>query len=207
MSESTSTPNLTAAAATGPVNNDGSFSSSKNTIVIIILVLIILSLIGVNLLTITGNILDTINSVMSPVVKQVASMFGYSAGELINTSADVAADVATTGIDIAKGTTQSIGNLLKDGSKGGIDESRRKSLEQALKSPRCTTEVTPEPAKSSESTVAPITAQKPKAGWCYIGDYSGSRGCVEMGEHSKCMSGQVFPSQSKCMKPEEDERK
>ena len=215
MSESTVT---NFPIATDSVNNDGPFSSSKNTIVIIILVFVVLALIGINLLSATGNAIDTLNDMLAPTIKQVASMFGYSAGELINTTADVAADVANTGVDIAKGTGHSIGNLLKDGSRGGMDESQRRSLEQALKSPRYSQDSAqcddvrkelekrkneePEPAKTSEPTVAPIGSQKAKAGWCYVGDYAGSRGCVEMGEHNKCMSGQVFPSQSNCLRPD-----
>jgi len=221
MSEIPSTPNIPTGTVTSPIsnsmNNGGPFSS-KNTVVIVILVLVILALIGVNLLSATGNAIDTLNDMLSPTIKRVASMFGYSAGELINNTTDAAAEVAKTGVDIAKGTGHSIGNLLKDGSKGGMDERERRDLEQALKSPRCHSESNqcddirrelenrkkeePEPVKTSDSTVAPIASQKPKAGWCYIGDYAGTRGCVEMGEHHKCMSGQIFPNQSACLKPE-----
>jgi hypothetical protein len=212
MSELPNNPNLPTASPMPTSNNDGPFSSSKNTIVIIILVFVVLALIGVNLLSATGNAIDTLNAMLAPTIKQVSSMLGYSAGELINTTTDVAADVAKTSVDIAKGTGHSIGNLLKDGSKGGMDESQRHALEQALKSPKCPEskqcEVDsrrkdePQPVKTTEPTVAPISSQKAKAGWCYVGDIANTRGCVEMGEHNKCMSGQVFPSQTACLKNE-----
>lgn len=220
MSETVSVSNIpTNSPVTNPMNNEGPFSS-KNTIVIVILIFVVLALIGVNLLSATGNAIDTLNAMLAPTIKKVSSMFGYSAGELINTTTDVAAEVAKTGVDIAKGTGHSIGNLLKDGSKGGMDEADRLRLEQALRSPRCKQESNdcddirrelekhkkeePEPVKTSEPTVAPIASQKPKAGWCYVGDYAGSRGCVEMGEHNKCMSGQVFPSQASCLLPDKE---
>lgn len=216
MSESTVASNFQAIPNTNDsINNSGPFSS-KNSIVIIILIFVVLALIGVNLLSLTGNAIDALNDMLAPILKQVSSMLGYSAGELINNTADVAADVAKTGIDIAKGTSYSVGDLLKNASKGGMDESQRRSLEQALKSPRCPDshncddirrelekykKEEPEPVKTTEPTVAPISSQKAKAGWCYVGEFSGARGCVEMGEHHKCMSGQVFPSQSVCLKP------
>jgi len=39
------------------------------------------------------------------------------------------------------------------------------------------------------------------AGWCYVGDYNGVRGCVDVNEHDKCMSGQIFANQSSCLNP------
>ena len=59
----------------------------------------------------------------------------------------------------------------------------------------------PTPVQSCAPTVTPISTQKPKAGWCYVGDFSGARGCVEVSEHDKCMSGQIFPGQSECLNP------
>jgi hypothetical protein len=148
--------------------NLGELFSGKNTIIIILLVLVILSLIGINLLNITGNLVDGLVRIFGPSVKNLFAMFGYSTGELINNSADVAASAANLGVDIAKGTTHSIGDLLINSSKGGMDESEKKRLDDALNSPRCDKEQDKEPApvQSSESTVAPIGSQKPKAGWC-----------------------------------------
>jgi hypothetical protein len=90
---------------------------------------------------------------------------------------------------------------LINASQGGIDEARKKELENALKSPKCDNPDEPAPVQSSDSTVTPIGSQKAKAGWCYVGDYAGSRGCVAMEAHGKCMSGQVFPSQTACLYP------
>lgn len=175
--------------------------SNKNTIIIILLVLVILSLIGINLLNITGNLVEEMVRLFGPPIKNLFAMLGYSTGELINDSADVAASAANLGVDIAKGTTHSIGDLLINSSQGGMDDSEKKRLDAALNSPRCDNEQEPAPVQSSEPTVAPIASQKPKAGWCYVGDYAGSRGCVSMDEHNKCMSGQVFQTQAACLSP------
>lgn len=184
--------------------------SGKNAIIIILLILVILSIIGINLLYLFGNVVDTIADVFGPIVGNLLALIGISTGELINTTADVAANAAILGVDIAKGTTHSIGDLLIHSGKGGISEEEKKRLDQALTSPKCPTPQSsqpapapaPTPVQTSEPTVTTIASQKPKAGWCYIGDYSGSRGCVMIEEHNKCMSGQVFPSQTACLHPE-----
>jgi hypothetical protein len=186
--------------------NFGELFSGKNTIIIILLVLVILSLIGINLLNITGNLVDGLVHIFGPTIKNLFAMLGYSTGELINDSADVAASAAVLGVDIAKGTTHSIGDLLINSSKGGMNESDKRRLDDALNSPRCDKDKEqdnePVPVQSSEPTVAAIGSQKPKAGWCYVGDYAGSRGCVSMTEHNKCMSGQVFQTQAACLSPD-----
>jgi len=40
-----------------------------------------------------------------------------------------------------------------------------------------------------------------KAGWCYIGEDRGIRSCVKVNESDKCMSGNIFPSESLCINP------
>ena len=37
--------------------------------------------------------------------------------------------------------------------------------------------------------------------WCLIGEYQNKRGCIELSDHDKCMSGQVFPTQKMCLNP------
>jgi hypothetical protein len=129
-------------------------------------------------------------------------MIGFSVGSIINGSADVVAGTTELGIDIAKGTTHSIGDLLINSANPGVDPSKQYSLSDIVgvwNYPIPKPE--PTPVQSSEPTVTPISTQKPKAGWCYIGDFSGARGCVEVTDHDKCMSGLIFASQPECLKP------
>lgn len=164
--------------------------SGKNAIIIVLLILLVLSFVGVNLLIVSGNILNTISNIFGPVFVNLLSMLGYSTGELINTTSEVVADTAKLGIDVANGTVHSVGNLLKSASQGGLE---KKNLEQTLKTPKYGSSADAVPISSTDSIVS-------KGDWCYIGEYAGSRGCVAMAEHSKCMSGQVFASQSACMR-------
>lgn len=173
--------------------------SNKNTIIIILLVLLILSFLGINLLLSSGQAIKWLADTFGPIVLKVVSMLGYSTGELINDTADVAADISKTSIDVAEGTAQSIGNLLKNASKGGMSESDRRDLERALTSPKCpqgVSEVTPD--SSADSIQKPISSKKKN--WCLAGEYEGKRGCAPISSSDRCMSGQIFPSQEACLR-------
>ena len=178
-----------------------SLFSNKNAIIIILLVLVIFLLIGINLLKIVGIIVDDISDPLVPAFKDLLSMIGFTAGGLIKGSADVVAGTTTFGIDIAKGTTHSIGDLLINSTNPGIDPSKQTSLSDIIGVWNPGPKPEPAPVQSIEPTVTPISTQKPKAGWCYVGDFSGAKGCVEVSEHDKCMSGQIFASQLECLQP------
>ena len=49
------------------------------------------------------------------------------------------------------------------------------------------------------STVGPISSNK--NGWCLIGEYENKRGCIEVDDSEKCMSGQVYPTRQACVNP------
>jgi hypothetical protein len=179
----------------------GTFSN-KNAIIIILLSLLILSLIGINLFRLLGIIVDEIVTPLVPSVRNLLSMIGFTTGVIIKGSADLVANTTTLGVDIAKGTTHSIGDMLISSTNPGIDSSRQISLTDVIRVPNLNYPInSPQPVQSSASTVTPINTQKPKAGWCYVGEFSNSRGCVEVSEHDKCMSGQIFANQSECLKP------
>jgi hypothetical protein len=40
-----------------------------------------------------------------------------------------------------------------------------------------------------------------KTNWCLIGEYKDRRGCVEIDDADRCISGQIFPSQQMCLHP------
>jgi len=134
-------------------------------------------------------------------------MIGFTIGSLINGSADVVANTTELGIDIAKGTTHSIGDLLINSNHPGLDESKQTSLSEVIGVPKfqhSQQTQQPQPIQSSEPTVTPISSHKPKAGWCYVGDFSGLRGCAEVTKNDRCLSGIIFASKSKCLDPEKD---
>jgi hypothetical protein len=175
-----------------------SMFSNKNYIIIGLLILLILSFLGINMLTIFGNLIQTLVNIFGPLVTQVLSVFGYTAGTLIDKSADIVTDTAKTGIDIAGGTVSSIGDLLKDASRQNVDERAKQQLDQSIN-------LSGQPPEQPAPDTASNPIQKPissgKTGWCLVGEYEGRRGCIEVGEADKCLSGQVFPNQKMCLNP------
>ena len=173
----------------------------NNQIVIIGLLIILgLSFLGINIFIVIGNLLESLLKIVGPLFKQILSIFGYTTGTALNKGADIAADVAKTGVDIAEGSLQSVGNVLRDASRDNVNPSAVSGLDGALNSSTTSsTYVEPSPSASANPVQRPITSGK--TGWCLVGEYEGKRGCVAVGEQDRCMSGQIFPSQVACMNP------
>lgn len=170
--------------------------SGKNLIIIVLVVLLLLSFIGVNLLDYLSNVIKTIIAIFGPIVKPILSLFGYTTGAVINKTADVVSDTAKTGIDIAEGTVQNVGNLLISASKGGVDTSE---LDRVLNLPKTKSAGDPEEDTTANPIQNPISANK--GGWCLVGEQAQRRGCIMVEDAGKCMSGQIFPSKRLCLNP------
>ena len=98
-------------------NSTNDMFSNKNTIIMLLIFLLILSFLGINLLNISGDIVQRISNIFGPVFVNFLSLFGYTTGTVINKTADVVADASKTGIDIAEGTAQSVGGLFLKASQ------------------------------------------------------------------------------------------
>ena len=180
--------------------SDEGIFRGKNLIIVILVGLLIFSFLGLNLLLILGDFFQVLINLFSPLVSQILSIFGYTTGTVLDKSEDVVTSVAKTGIDIAGGTLDSIADILKNLSKNNVDSEARSELDRALSSKGSSVLNTqPEPDTSSAVIQKPITSGKSK--WCLVGEYEGKRGCVEVDDASKCLSGQVFPTLHSCMNP------
>ena len=191
-----SNPVQSASVQSGPAEYGIESFSGKNFIIIILLVLLSLSFFGVNLLDYISNIIKTFIAIFAPIVKQILSLFGYTTGAVINKTADVASDTAKTGIDVAEGAVQSVGNLLMSASKGGVDTDE---LDSALNVAKPKTMNDPD----NDTTANPIqnSISAGKTGWCLVGEVADRRGCIMVDDDAKCMSRQMFPSKKMCLNP------
>ena len=163
--------------------DDSSFFSNKNAIIILLIILLVFSFLGINILNILGDLIQLFIQIFGPLVSQILSIFGYTTG---------------TGIDIAEGSIQSVGNILRDASQTNVDSKSKQSLDSALNT-KIFNVNEPRPDSTTNPIQNPITAGK--QGWCLVGEYQGKRGCIEVGEHDRCLSGQVFPNQKMCLNP------
>jgi hypothetical protein len=180
--------------------NDYSYSlRNKNIIITILLTIIFLMLLGINILNIFGSVLNDFFQIFSPVVKQILALFGYTAGTVINSSADVASDVAKAGIDIAEGTIQDVGNLLKNASDNDMNPDSKAALHRLINDSN--THNLNEPKEDSASNIIqqPIPVRKNK--WCLIEDEKMGRKCSLVSNKNTCSSGQIFPNESLCLNP------
>jgi len=178
--------------------NSESIFNSKNFLIFFLLFILSLSLLGINFFDFVGNVFDKVMEVLKPVLSQSVSIFNSSAGTLINTSADAIQDVAQVTGDVAAGSLHSVGDLLIKSSNDINKHTPYKPLDIAVNTSPAPKTEEPKP----NATTSPIqTTTQNKGSWCLVGDFKDQRGCVEMREHDKCMSGQVYPSQSVCLNP------
>ena len=174
-SQSSSTPS-TVSASSGPTD-------WKNILIIILLILVIFSYFGVQLLNLFGDHLEKLMDYLRPTFGSFLDLLGYSAGTVVNKTADISADVAKAGIDVAEGTVQNIGNIMIGDEAIGKGPKKR-SLNE------------PEPDVPEDSIQKSLSSSKTK--WCLVGEYQNKRGCIDISESDKCMSGQVFPTKQMC---------
>lgn len=178
-----------------PISSSGSIGDwSKNTIIIILGIILLLSLLGVNILTLFGNMVESVTEIFRPVVSVALANLGYASGTLLDRSSDVVADASKTGIDILHGTVDSVGDLLIKASGQGAG----KTLDININQPPIMAPISPLP----NATTSPIQSSgSTKSQWCLVGEYNGTRGCINVSDQDKCLSGQVFPNQQQCLNP------
>jgi len=180
-------------------------TDSKNLIILLLLIIVVFSFLGVNLLYVSGNILETIYGIFSPLIGKILSLFGYSTGVILNTTTDVVTDVSKTGIDLVGGAVTDVGDLLIKSSGMGQGQGQRQrqnelhqkhldlTLNKSKKQKRDHTEDT-----SENPIQKPISASK--SGWCLIGEYEEKRKCFNVNEKDTCVSGKIFPNEKACSK-------
>jgi hypothetical protein len=149
---------------------------------IIIVLIVILTSFGINILDIIGDAIKTGLSKLPPSFKSFFGLVGDSTGAAINGAANITADAAKTGIDIAEGTVQNVGNIIIGDE--AVGHGPRKSYD-------------PQPDAPEDSIQKSLTSAKTK--WCLVGEYQNKRGCIDISESDKCLSGQVFPNEEMCL--------
>ncbi len=158
-------------------NAPSSMPSMSNSVIITILViLLVLSLLGVNVLHFFGAMLQQITDWLNPALSVIFKDLGYTSGNLLKTTGDLATAAGKTGLDIVNGTIHDVGDLLLKASNRSMADSE------------------PVPTSAANPVVTPSSAK-----WCYVGEYESRRGCVEVSNENQCISGQVFDNKNECI--------
>jgi hypothetical protein len=175
-------------------NNYSNSSFSSNTVIAILLGIILIVLIfGVNLLSLLGGSLDKLIDYMKPLL----SFMVYTTTYGTEATGDVLTGAVKSGADVAGGVSTATSKQIRDVSGKNINEDTKKQLDTTFQGSSATNE--PSDDKSETPIQKPITSDK--TSWCLIGEYQGKRGCIDIKDASKCMSGQVFPNEKMCLNP------
>lgn len=183
----------------------------KNILIILLIFFLVVSFFGISLWNNLGNLLQSISDIFQPIINHFLHAFGYSAGTALNAVSDVTADVAKGGIDIMDGAVNNFGDLLIGDNTHKLGDNTHKLGDKPNQAPIPIAPPPPPPNTPTEPPEEPSpdtsenAIQKPissdKWNWCLVGEYQNKRGCIEITDSDKCMSGQVFPSQKMCLNP------
>lgn len=174
-----------------------SFSLTKTLLIILLIILLTFSILGINIVIFAGNILQRFIDVVNPIIERALSDLGYATGSAINSSSHVVSGVSKKGIDILHGSLLNAGDLLITASDQGKPS---RSLDESVNlAPSTMKPEEPNPDSSTDPIQNPVSSGKNS--WCLVGEYHNKRGCIEVADGDKCLSGQVFPSQQLCLNP------
>ena len=204
-------------------SSDGYFSTNgKTSYTRLGLIVVILLFLGVNLFSYLGDFLQIVKEALAPLLKNILESLGYVVTETTKDVAQLSAEGAKLGIDVAAGTVESginviqgqldieqgsssssssSGNTNRQGQgqaqgKSKAIDSISNSLSSALADAEYNSEPMPDDSMSSTQRSGPS-----KSGYCYIGEDRGFRSCIQVKDSDMCMSGDIFPSQDICVNP------
>lgn len=187
---------------------------SNKTIIIILFIIILLVLLNDKV----DNILRNIIVIIYNLFIRILGFFGFVAGSTIHLTANVAGDVARTGVDITEGTLHSVGTILSGQNTANIPgdmpvqtaakgvpanppgQQPPVNLDHSINTSKLPQQNNIPSPDTSENPIQNSISQS-KSSWCLVGEYKGRRGCIDVNEYDKCMSGQVYPSQKMCLNP------
>lgn len=190
---------------------------SKNLLFYILVLIILLTFLGKPMAETIENYFIYLNNVIEDKIKEFVSISGYTIGKFLNSSSEIVSEASKDGVDIidnsmeestlknitnkiaiftnngieiANNSIHSLGNKLIHLNEDNLDINTKKSLNQSFPT-----------LVSPDKTDSPIQTPIPdgEKGWCLLNKYENGNHCVKMEDYSKCMSGQFFPSQKKCM--------
>lgn len=185
-----------------------SFFSSISTVIIIgICIIFILAYFNINLFTITGNIIQRITNIVTPIFLGILKYFGIVVGDTVVVTTNVASsgvsDIATS-VDTAN---KAISGTIVSGIQGnGVNESAypMKTIqninEQSFNIINTAPQIATQQQKDYDKQYVNDVQYNTPVGYCFIGQQN-QRYCSEISEANQCASGDVFPTMNMCINP------
>jgi hypothetical protein len=159
----------------------------RNIIIIVLIAIILLSFIGINILAIVG---DQIFKLTNSGLPYSGNIFGKG----LNYTSNTIANGAKYFIDLINEIINKFGNFLQKKSSDDkeVKDEEKKTAETFINTAPYDASYH-EPSPGEISIQKPISAAKDK--WCLVD----SNKCVNVGDESKCITGQLYPSQIECL--------
>lgn len=182
--ETTSGSTFTPVVVTTTTQSSSSFSKS-NIIIIILLMILISLLFKVDITNMFKEGLSKANEFVEVFIKKL----GFTIGTVTNITSTAAIENPKVNAGIIEDhiSISGDGNAI---STGSLDTVLNGNYEKKSN---------PDPTPAESSIQKPISSNK--GSWCLVGEYQGTRGCIDVNDTDMCMSGQLFPSQKMCLNP------
>jgi|UniRef100_A0A6C0IP79 hypothetical protein len=220
-----SSPSSSSLSGTSSGSDDGFFGSSFVIWLLLGALVVIISINGISYYM-TGKMLfgeEVFNAVTS-VTSGISTFFNNLmnstemggkgavevAGETVKSAASIP-DKVVKGSQVSQNTSNKI-NQTSATNAGDVEDSddkpqnkletkinktNMKTAQDTEPDTRSTQEVDysgPEPNETKSKSTS-----ESSIGYCYIGEYDGTRSCASINESTKCMSGDIFDTKQKCM--------
>lgn len=176
--------------------------------IIVVCIIFVLAYFNINLIIISGNIVQKISDTVTPIFLGILHFFGVGLGTTVVATTTVASnaisDVATS-VDTAN---QAISGTIVSGIQGnGINESAypMKSIQNTNEPSFHIVNTAPQMAEQQQQDedkqyVNSVQYNTP-IGHCFIGQQYNQRYCAEISEAHQCASGDIFPTMDLCINP------
>ena len=210
-------PDYSAAGTNSSSSLDSSSSSSYTTSLLVrgVLIVLLLSLIGFNVFTYLDDITAWFGDTFGAPFRAVARYLGYAATDTAQTTVDIAAGAASSGIGVLQQTIgqrnddqsqQPQGQPMDQSQQGQQQSQQGQNMDQSEMSSnaglqRALSHAKKESPQPDDATSRTQRQHTGKSGYCYIGEDRGFRSCIKVGEEDTCMSGDIFPTQAICINP------
>jgi hypothetical protein len=191
-----------------------------------VVIILVLAFLGFNIFTYLAKGTQGFADVFGPWVRYFSGLIGNTSADVtknVTTTAatgtkagvDLLAGAVTGGVDVAQQVAGAIASGIPTGATaassitGGsptratVPPDHSSSQNNQLNTALNNTQPRHSGGFSADDATSTIQSNKSssKAGWCYIGEDRGVRGCVQVGENDTCMSGDIFPSHDICVNP------
>jgi hypothetical protein len=188
------------------------FSVSITTWIIIIL---ILAFLGFNIFIYLAKGTESVNNLLTPIIKPIASFFAAITGQVVNTTATGAKAVVDTTSEVLDTGLTGVQNATAQGKKaistsGGVsisdsiphaDVMQNNTLNKALNKSNVEKNIGQNSDYVADDSTSNIQKTQSKGGYCYIGEERGHRSCMRVNENDTCVSGEIFPTSEICINP------